>query len=121
MPTLTPADVLKKAQGRAAREGLEDRMALALRAERIDFVRQFEFWPTRRWRFDFALMAHRIAIEVQGGTWINGAHSRGSGIERDCEKSAYAVAAGWRVIYVTGNQVKSGQALEWVRLAVGAA
>jgi very-short-patch-repair endonuclease len=118
---MTPADTLKKAQAKAKREALEAAMALQLRAEHIASIQQYHFWPGRNWRFDFALVLHRIAIEVQGGTWSNGAHSRGSGIERDTEKAAHAAIAGWRLIPVTGGQIKSGKAIEWIKKAVAGA
>ena len=118
---MTPAQTLKKAEATAKREALESLMAQHLKAERIEVFPQFHFWSGRQWRFDFALVHHRIAIEVQGGTWSNGAHSRGSGIERDAEKAAHAAIAGWRLIPVTGNQIKSGKAIAWIKQAMGAA
>ena len=55
-------------------------------------VREFKFHPTRRWRFDFAWPDHKVAAEVEGGTWTGGRHTRGSGFEKDCHK--YNAAAG---------------------------
>ena len=117
---MTPAQTLKKAEAKAKREALEAALALQLRAEHIAAIPQYHFWPGRLWRFDFALLLHRIAIEVQGGTWSNGAHARGSGIENDAEKAAHAAIAGWRLIPVTGNQIKSGKAIAWIKQAMGA-
>lgn len=59
-----------------------------------------------------------LACEVEGGTWIAGRHARGAGIEGDCEKYGWALVMGWRVLRVTGKQVKSCQALEWIELLV---
>jgi very-short-patch-repair endonuclease len=118
---MTPSAKLKKEQAKAHREALEATLALHLKAERIAFVQQLKFWPYRLWRFDFAMPDHKLAIEVQGGTWSNGAHARGSGIENDTEKAAHAVIAGWRVIPVTGNQVKDGRAIGWIKQALGIA
>jgi very-short-patch-repair endonuclease len=118
---VTPAQVRARAQAAAARDVLEERLALHLRAEGVTFVRQLEFHGARRWRFDFAIVDAKLAIEVQGGTWIGGAHARGSGIERDCEKLAHAIIAGWRVLQVTGGQVRSGAAIQWIKQALGMA
>jgi very-short-patch-repair endonuclease len=115
------ADILKREQARAAREALELAMALHLRAAAIPFEREYRFHPSRAWRFDFALPAARLAIEVQGGVFSNGRHARGAGITDECEKFAHAVIAGWRVMPVTGAQVKSGLAIQWVKQALGSA
>jgi len=117
---LTPAQALAREQAKAKREALESALALQLRCERIGATPQHKFWPGREWRFDFAIEPQRLAIEVQGGIWNNGAHARGAGITRDCEKAAHAVIAGWRVIPVTGEQIKSGKAIEWIRRALQA-
>ena len=75
---------------------------------------EFKFHPTRRWRFDFAWPTESLAVEVDGGAWVNGRHSRGSGVEKDCEKYAEAMCAGWRILRVTPKHVHSGEALAWI-------
>jgi hypothetical protein len=73
----------------------------------------------RMWRFDFAWPAHMLAVEVDGGTWAGGRHTRGAGFERDCEKVNEAVLRGWRVLRFTTKQVDSGEALAWIERALG--
>ena len=86
------------------------------------YVREYRFAPRRRWRFDFAWpdgpIHDRWAVEVEGGTWVNGRHGRGKGFEADCEKYARAALLGWRVIRVTPAQIRSGAALAWIERAV---
>ena len=77
-------------------------------------TRELKFHPTRKWRFDLAFMDAKIAVEVDGGVFIQGRHSRGAGIEKDCEKFAEATALGWRVLRVTPRHVTSGQAVDWI-------
>ena len=72
---------------------------------------EVRFHPVRRWRLDLGWRDRMLAVEVDGGTWIGGRHNRGAGYEKDCEKLAEAVLAGWRVIRFTVAQVKSGYAL----------
>lgn len=117
---MKPAEVLKREVAKAVREHLEAVMELHLKANGVEAVREHEFWPGRKFRFDFAVIPQKLAIEVQGGTRSGGRHTRGDGYERDCEKSAHAVIAGWRVIPVTGEQVTSGKAIQWVLAALGA-
>jgi len=74
--------------------------------------------PGRRFRWDWAWKEHRVALEVQGGVWTRGRHTRGAGYSRDTEKLNEGQLAGWLVLYATTQQVSSGQALEWVRRAL---
>jgi very-short-patch-repair endonuclease len=76
--------------------------------------REFRFHPTRKWRFDFAWPKESLAVEVDGGLFVAGRHSRGAGAEKDMEKFAEAMIGGWRVLRVSTNQVKTGAALKWV-------
>lgn len=69
----------------------------------------------RQWRFDAAFPEHLVAIEVEGGAWVNGRHNRGSGFEADLLKYATATAMGWRVIRVGSKLIKSGEATELIK------
>ena len=77
--------------------------------------------PGRGFVFDRVWPAQRVAVEVQGGLYINGAHSRGSGVERDCLKASMAAALGWRVLPVSKAMIESGQAVELIAQALGLA
>lgn len=61
------------------------------------------------WRFDFAWPQHQIAVEIEGGTWSGGRHTRGAGFAEDCRKYNAAQALCWRVFRATGEMVKSGE------------
>jgi very-short-patch-repair endonuclease len=98
---------------------LEDLLAFHLRAARLPTpVREYRFHDTRAWRFDFAWPAALVAVEVDGGTWNGGRHSRGAGYANDCEKRNAAVLAGWRVLSVTSEMVHNGQAAALVQQAL---
>lgn len=77
---------------------------------------EFRFHPTRQWRFDYAWPDKKIAVEKQGGIWMRGATGRGgahslpSNIIRDMEKNNEAVKLGWRVFLFTPQQIRSGEA-----------
>lgn len=79
---------------------------------------EYRFHATRRWRFDLAWPDLLVACEVDGGGFVNGRHSRGEGIERDCEKLSIAAATGWRVLRVTPRQVEDGRAVKWLEAAL---
>ena len=76
--------------------------------------RELRFAPPRRWRFDLAYPEKMLAVEIEGGVWVSGRHSRGAGSTKDMEKYAEALCQGWRVLRVTPAQIDSGQALGWI-------
>ena len=121
MKIQTPADVLRREEAKAKREALELHLARDLTAHRIKFLTQYEFWPGRKWRFDFAIMRmgpYMLAIEVQGGIFSGGRHTRGAALEDEYEKLAHAAIRGWTVMPVSGGQIKSGKAIDWIRKAL---
>lgn len=69
---------------------------------------EYQFVSNRRWRFDFAWPQQRVAVEVEGGVWTGGRHTRGSGFEKDCEKYGEATLLGWRVFRLTGGMIQPG-------------
>jgi very-short-patch-repair endonuclease len=68
-------------------------------------IEEYRFHPTRRWRFDIAVPELKIAVEIEGGTWIQGRHTRGKGYQEDMEKYNQAQLLGWRVFRYTPNQL----------------
>lgn len=98
---------------------LENMLLFQIRASQLpEPVREFRFYEKRRWRTDFAWPDRRLLVEVEGGHWTGGRHTRGSGFDADCEKYAEASLLGWRVIRVTSTHIKSGQALDWIKRGI---
>lgn len=79
-------------------------------------VAEYRFHPTRRWRFDWAFLDARLAIETEGAAFKagGGRHTRGAGFRADLEKYAEATILGWRVIRVLPEQIANGAALTLV-------
>jgi len=75
---------------------------------------EYRFHPTRMWRFDFAWPDRNLAVEIEGGVWIAGAHTRGAHFESDCEKYANAMLLNWRVLRITPRHIKDGRAVNWI-------
>ena len=91
---------------------LEAALALHIRAAKLpEPEREYRFDPVRRWRFDFAWPAQKVAAECEGGTYSGGRHTTGAGFEKDTEKYNAAVLQGWRVLRFTGHAIKAGTAL----------
>lgn len=68
-------------------------------------VREFVFAKPRRWRFDFAWPSRKVAVEIEGGVWSGGRHTRGGGFIGDCEKYNEACFCGWQVYRLVGKTI----------------
>ena len=73
----------------------------ALTVLNIESTREYKFHPTRNFRFDLALPLFKIAIEYEGGVFINGGHSRGKAYSINCDKYNLAADDGWLVYRFT--------------------
>lgn len=60
--------------------------ALCLSELGINVVKEYRFCQRRKWRFDYAAPQHRVALEVEGGVWSRGRHTRPQGFLGDMEK-----------------------------------
>ncbi|WP_131535519.1 PDDEXK family nuclease [Pedobacter nototheniae] len=87
---------------------------------KLDIVTEHRFHPTRRWRFDYAILEHKIAIEKDGGIWLKGggAHSRPQNILRDMEKLTQASVLGWTVIRRTPEQLNKQETLDLIKQTI---
>ena len=115
---------------------LENHLAFQLDKLEIPYAREYKFArelvgahpkgirarlkeaSLKDWRFDFAWPEEKLAVEVEGGVFINGAHTRGAKYSDDCDKYNAALMAGWRVLRFTTKQVKNGRALELIQKAL---
>lgn len=79
---------------------------------------EHRFHPSRKWRLDAAHKALKLAVEVEGGVWTKGRHTQPSGFLRDAEKYNELAIAGWRLLRVTPEQVRNGQALQLIERAM---
>lgn len=116
---MSPIVVLDAGVRRRPESLLERRLAHLIRDQGLpEPAREFCFAPPRLWRFDFAWLDRALAVEVEGGTFARGRHTRGGGFDTDCEKYATAMLRGWRVLRVTGTHLRNGQAVAWIWAAM---
>lgn len=81
-------------------------------------VKEYRFHPVRRWRFDYAIPEHKIALEVEGGVWTGGRHIRGSGFLGDMEKYNAAATMGWRLLRCTPKTLHTMATLRLLKAAI---
>lgn len=93
-------------------------LALVKRAKLPRPVPEFKFHPTRKWRFDYAFPAERVALEIEGGAFVGGRHTRGAGFVKDLEKYSHAAALGWRIVRVTPSQLCTEQTITYLKDAL---
>lgn len=71
-------------------------------------VREYKFCDDRKWRFDFAEVPHKVAIEIEGVIYRGrGRHQGADGFRRDCEKYNYAAANDWIVLRFIPSDIKN--------------
>ena len=72
-----------------------------------DVTLEHKFHPSRKWRFDFAHIPTKTAIEIEGGVGKMGRHQRPAGFREDCAKYFEAGLLGWRVFRLPANMVNA--------------
>lgn len=81
-------------------------------------VREYRFHQKRKWRFDYAMPAYRIALEVEGGVWTGGRHIRPKGFLGDIEKYNTATLLGWRVFRTTPDKLLTDETIQLLKTAI---
>lgn len=75
-------------------------------------VREYRFCPPHRYRFDYAVPAARVALEVEGGVWkdvggvVRYGHVHPARYETDCRKYNLAQRLGWAVFRFTPQMLE---------------
>ncbi len=108
-----------KVKGEKVPNEFEAKLAGELKTLKIEFEQEFEFHPKRKWRADFHLVGKKILVEVEGGIWSRGRHTRGKGYIGDMEKYNAATMMGFQVIRFSTDQVKLGHAIQQIEKMVG--
>lgn len=77
-------------------------------------IPEYRFHLARKWRFDYAWPLRMVAVEIEGGIWSGGRHTRGKGFLGDMQKYNQATLLGWRVLRYAPDQL--GQAITDLRV-----
>lgn len=118
----------------------EDRLLSQIRKDPVlaglDWVREYRFGAQavggvdkglrqrlrdnglKDWRFDFASPDIHLAVEVEGGAWVQGRHTRGKGFAEDLRKYDAAMRLGWIVYRCDAKMVDDGQAIDTLKTLV---
>jgi hypothetical protein len=78
---------------------------------------EYQFHPERKWRFD--ILFRKVAVEIQGGLFCAGRHTRGAALLKEYEKLNEAQIMGYKVLLVSTKQMDSLEVLNLVKRALG--
>ena len=71
----------------------------------ISLEREMKLIEKRRFRVDFLEPTSKVCIEINGGNWIGGRHSRPVGLENEYKKNLLLATLGYQVICLSGQQI----------------
>lgn len=109
----------KKSRQTAAKPPLRDVFTVICKTDlKVECVKEFKFQPVRKWRFDYAVPEHKIALEVEGGVWTGGRHTSPKGFLGDIEKYNTATLMGWRVFRTTPDDLYKKKTLDLMKSAI---
>lgn len=99
-----------------APSAIEELFNVQVRALKLPATtREHKFHPVRKWRIDFAWPGRKLAVEIEGGIWTQGRHTRGAGVRADMEKYNSLASLGWTLLRFDGFAVTSGAAVDQVK------
>jgi len=97
----------------------EEKFLIQVRHEKLpEPERELKFNTGRKWRIDFAWPELMLAVEIEGGTWSGGRHTRGAGFRKDCEKYNQMILDGWTLLRFTSGMVTDGEAIKTTTNAI---
>lgn len=100
---------------------LEDILLNRIRIAKLpEPEREFQFAKDqgRRWAADFGWPDHHLLVEVEGGIYNQGRHTRGAGYEQDLLKYNAAALLGYRVLRFSERMISDGIAIQCIETAL---
>ena len=90
-----------------------------LKNEGIEFISEYKFHEKRKWRIDYFISGKiKLAIEIEGGIWNSGRHTRPAGFIADMEKYNSLTAAGLRLIRVTTDNINKAETFDLIKRCI---
>lgn len=80
-------------------------------------IEEFKFHPTRKWRVDICWPDQKLALEIEGGTFMAKGGHRGSisGYVKDMEKYNALSILGYSLLRFTPQQMESCESYDYLR------
>ena len=79
---------------------------------------EYKFFSGRQWRCDYAVETPNweFGIEIEGGVFTQGRHTRGLGYQKDIEKYNHAALIRYTIFRFSTQQVLSGYAEQFLKI-----
>ena len=77
-----------------------------------ELIKEYRFHVSRRWRFDYYHEPTKTAVELEGGLYSGGRHTRADGFRGDIEKYNAAAMQGITVLRLGTGQVDAAHVAE---------
>jgi len=78
-------------------------------------VPEYRFCPSRKWRADYCFVDQKLIIEIEGGAFTKGRHTRGKGYINDMEKYNAMTVLGYRLLRYTPQQKLKTSTIEQIK------
>jgi len=72
---------------------------------------EYMFHATRKWRSDYAWPDKNLLVELEGGVFTQGRHTRSMGFIGDCDKYNAAALDGWTILRYTVEHINKRPAV----------
>ena|SRR3990167_7561128 len=82
-------------------------------------VKELRIIPARKFATDICYPEKKLAVEIEGGAWTRGRHTRGAGFLRDMEKYNLLTELGWRLLRYSPDKINYAQILKVWMLPCG--
>lgn len=94
-------------RGKAGGDKQKAEIEMVLKLLGVEYKAEVCFHPTRKWRFDFAIVEHKIGIEYEGINSEKSRHTTITGYTEDANKYNEAQKLGWKVLRYTAINYKN--------------
>ena len=89
------------------KEWLELNLQYWANEKSVELAQEYKFCEERKWRFDWAFPALKIAVEYNGIMSKKSRHTTVTGYSKDMEKINAAQSLGWKVLQYTPLNFKN--------------
>ena len=86
-------------------DGRQKIFQLLLQEKNIPYCVEYKFLAERKFRFDYAFPDVKLAVEIEGGVFVSGRHTRPKGFVKDIEKYNLATLHGWRLLRFLPSEI----------------
>jgi len=88
------------------KQELKDKFEWICKLNKIELDEtEYMFHATRKWRADYAWPERKLLVELEGGVFSGGRHTRPMGFIGDCDKYNAAELDGWTLLRYTIEHV----------------